>query len=155
MLVEPRLDLAGLDAIAAQLQHAAEPARVAQLPGRQLDHEVTRAMPRSSGVGELLLGGQLWLAEVSRVDRRAAQHELARRARGDGLALLVDDPVLEVRTGSSDRWWCVELTDLVHDRDVRLGRSPDVEQARLWQLLSQRAQMRDREDLAGKREHAQ
>jgi hypothetical protein len=82
MLMQSRLDLAGLDPVAAQLQHAAEPAGIAKLSRRKRDGEVAGAVPGRPAVGgrEQALGAELRLVQVAGCEAGSPELELARAA---------------------------------------------------------------------------
>src|SRR6185369_5427138 len=120
MLVETRLDLARLDAIATELHHTPDAARIPEVAGGKLDHQIAGAIPRRSSVGDLdePLGGQGGLVQVPGRQTRAAKLELTDGSRGDHLAVATNHARFVVLTRAADRRRTVELEV---DRHLEVG----------------------------------
>jgi hypothetical protein len=96
MLVAARLDLAGLDAVAAHLHLEVEPAQVLQqavvAPSAPVAGAIDRRVGAQDAHAHEALGGELGPLEVAQRHAVAADADLARHADGAGLHLRIEDP---------------------------------------------------------------
>ena len=96
MLDEQGLDLAGLDAEAADLHLLVEPPEEFDVPLREPAGEVAGAVePRAGdfreGIGDEALGGEVGAAVVVAAEVRSADQQLARNSLGHGIAAAVQE----------------------------------------------------------------
>src|SRR5204862_1360978 len=102
------LDLAGLDAMTADLDLAVRSAEEHDRAVLSASRDVARAVKTSAGhgprpVGHETLRGQIGAAEIAAPERRTADVDLARNAFRDGTQRLVEDVHGHVCDGPPDR----------------------------------------------------
>ena len=135
MALEQGLDLARLDAEAAQLDLAVEAAEELQGAVGPVAGQVAGGVEADrgavgSGPRDEALGGQLGAIEVAAGQAVAADVQLARHADRDGPAAAVEEVDLRVGDGAAERDGGVGVLDLVQGGpDGRLGRAVEVGQA--------------------------
>lgn len=166
MRAEHRVDLAELDAVAADLDLAVDAAAVVEGAVRQLHREIAGAVQgRTRDIGERVrlerFGAALGIVQIALGELDAADPQLAERARRHHAQLLVEHAQVDVRHRAADRDARRLRTRHLADRvrghvDRGLGRPVQIGQADAMAVARHPApHERDRQRLAAEDQLAQ